>query len=326
MKKTFVLITFTFIIFFICSAVALAVPDSPYVDVYVNGKFLESDQPAMIIEGRTFVPLRAIVESLNCFVYWDADKQSIQINNEVTEISMKIMFSTMYKTDRRNRDIREAIVLDVPPNIYNERTLVPARAIAEALYADVKWNEALRRVDITLEYDYIGMFNSYNLAEVKKDGKYGYINEARYPVIPAIYDAIGEMGQKDNAPTDGLVSAKKDGKWGFLNTDGKIVIPFLYDLAFDFENGYTVVFKDNKSGIIDITGKEITPIKYDGCDYFSEGRARVTIGDKWGYVDTDGNEIIPLKYDNAFRFEGSKAKVIANGNELYIDLSGNPIN
>jgi hypothetical protein len=40
---------------------------------------------------------------------------------------------------------------DVPPQIINGRTMVPLRAVAEALDADVAWNQAANTVSITRE-------------------------------------------------------------------------------------------------------------------------------------------------------------------------------
>jgi len=43
----------------------------------------------------------------------------------------------------------EKIVLDVPPQIVNGRTLVPARAVAESFGAKVDWDGNTRTVIIT---------------------------------------------------------------------------------------------------------------------------------------------------------------------------------
>jgi len=42
-----------------------------------------------------------------------------------------------------------AIELDVPPQIVNGRTLVPARAVAESFGAKVDWDGSTRTVTIT---------------------------------------------------------------------------------------------------------------------------------------------------------------------------------
>lgn len=51
----------------------------------------------------------------------------------------------------------EKKVLDVAPVIVNDRTMVPLRAIAEGLLADVAWNEATRTVTIKLGEDTVAV-------------------------------------------------------------------------------------------------------------------------------------------------------------------------
>ena len=45
----------------------------------------------------------------------------------------------------------EWIALDAPPRIVNDRTLIPLRAVAEALGAQVGWDEAEQTVTVELE-------------------------------------------------------------------------------------------------------------------------------------------------------------------------------
>lgn len=51
------------------------------IKILVNGKEIKSDVPAQIIDGRTVVPLRFIAEALGAKVEWDADNNSVIINN-----------------------------------------------------------------------------------------------------------------------------------------------------------------------------------------------------------------------------------------------------
>jgi len=48
-------------------------------EAYVNGEKIMLDVPAMIIEGRTMVPLRFISESMNATVEWDGEAQIVYI-------------------------------------------------------------------------------------------------------------------------------------------------------------------------------------------------------------------------------------------------------
>lgn len=46
-----------------------------------NGEIIEIDSPAVIISGRTLVPVRAISESFGCSVNWDGDTRSVIISS-----------------------------------------------------------------------------------------------------------------------------------------------------------------------------------------------------------------------------------------------------
>ena len=50
--------------------------------MYRNGEAVTLDQPAVIIDGRTLVPVRAISESFGCSVTWDGSTQSVYIISE----------------------------------------------------------------------------------------------------------------------------------------------------------------------------------------------------------------------------------------------------
>lgn len=53
--------------------------------MYRNGKAVALDSPAVIIDGRTLVPVRAISESFGCSVTWDGESSSVYIVSESGE-------------------------------------------------------------------------------------------------------------------------------------------------------------------------------------------------------------------------------------------------
>lgn len=53
----------------------------PVVSVYVNGRFVQSDVPAVKLGGRVMVPLRAVSEALGAQVSWDEASQTASITD-----------------------------------------------------------------------------------------------------------------------------------------------------------------------------------------------------------------------------------------------------
>lgn len=105
---------------------------APPVTIKLNGKEIKSDVPAVILDDRTLVPIRVISESTGARVDWDAEKYEVTVNTGEKVVKLKI-------------DSKEMIIdgkttsLEVPAKIINDRTMVPVRAVSEALGLKVDW-------------------------------------------------------------------------------------------------------------------------------------------------------------------------------------------
>lgn len=112
------------------------------IKVLLDGTPINFDVPPQIIDGRTMVPMRAIFEVMGATVDWDENKKSIGAIKGSTLIIMVIGEKTYLSKNGVS-------TLDVPPQIINGRTLVPARAVAECFDCNVTWDNASRTVLIT---------------------------------------------------------------------------------------------------------------------------------------------------------------------------------
>ena len=112
------------------------------ISVLLNGTPISFDQPPVIIDGRTLVPLRAIFEAMNATVDWDQSTKTVTSTRGNTTVKLTIGENTLYKNG-------QPVTLDVPAQLISDRTMVPARAVAEAFGADVQWNGENRTVIIT---------------------------------------------------------------------------------------------------------------------------------------------------------------------------------
>ncbi len=113
------------------------------VSVKLDGETLSFEQPPVIIEGRTLVPLRAIFEALGASVEWDGDTKTVTSAKGDVTIKLTIGSNVLYKN-------AESVELDVPAQIVGEGyTMVPARAIAESYGVTVDWDDATKTVILT---------------------------------------------------------------------------------------------------------------------------------------------------------------------------------
>ena len=73
--------------------------DAADISIYVNGKYLATDQPPVIQDGRTMVPLRPIFEALGATVEWFGDTQTISAYDPKTNRIMSLVVNqrTMFR-------------------------------------------------------------------------------------------------------------------------------------------------------------------------------------------------------------------------------------
>lgn len=123
-----------------CSVTSYAA--SGAIPVYMDGQKIEFDVEPIIVNGRTMVPMRAIFEHFGMSVKYDSTTKSIYASDGETDIVMQIDRKTFTKNG-------EVITMDAAPFIKDgKRTLVPLRAIAEALDIQVAWDSANHAVQM----------------------------------------------------------------------------------------------------------------------------------------------------------------------------------
>ncbi len=113
----------------------------------VNGAEKEID-PGMgtapvIINDRTLLPVRAVIEELGGTVGWDDETREVTLGYEGSEIVLTIDSTSAALND-------QAQTLDTAPVIINDRTMLPIRFIAEGFGLGVEWNGEMQEVTITM--------------------------------------------------------------------------------------------------------------------------------------------------------------------------------
>ncbi len=111
--------------------------------VTFNGHPVTFDAQPTVINGRTFVPFRAIFEKMGAEIQWDAGTQMITATRGNTTVKLTIGSSTAMVNG-------QARTMDAAPYIDKEfgRTLVPLRFVGEAFGATVNYDSATTAITI----------------------------------------------------------------------------------------------------------------------------------------------------------------------------------
>lgn len=145
------------------------------VSVEINGEAVEfTDVEPVIINDRTYVPLRSVFGLMGINVYWDDYKKNDILNAQsitCTKNDIIVQFSRTYNetgnnvwtlnkwvgVDTSSKDFTRINITDLQPTIIDNRSYVPLRVVSEAFDADVMWVHDQRLVQI--ECDTYNEFN-----------------------------------------------------------------------------------------------------------------------------------------------------------------------
>lgn len=195
----------------------------PPITVYVDGKEVAFDQPPLIQNDRTLVPMRKIFEAMGASVLWEESAQTITSQRGNDVVLMIIGQNQVYK----NGEV--VYTMDVPAQIIADRTMVPIRAVAESFDADVAWDGTNYIINIsttgtaqtaggnyrqeikaddgttvmTIELTYTPLTQNSSTANA--------INEAIYAQLQA--EGSGASMQYQEAAKDAYASAKRNNEY-----------------------------------------------------------------------------------------------------------------
>ena len=167
----------------VLSSATLAFANENEISVYVEGQKVSFDVPPQTINDRTMVPIRAIFEVMGATVNWDNATQTAICTKDNTVVKMTLNSKTEYIND-------VPYEMDVAPVIVDNRTLAPARYVAEAFGYFVNWDGNTKSVlinktstikDGTKENPYefgdkvsITFWDAYDFEATKAAGKYEF--------------------------------------------------------------------------------------------------------------------------------------------------------
>ena len=107
--------------------------------VVLNDSILSFDQPPVIEEGRTLVPMRFLFEQMGANVEWNEETKSARatLNNKAVTFAID---------DNEAEVDSQPVTMDVPARLINGKTMVPLRFLSERLGYTITWDEGTRTV------------------------------------------------------------------------------------------------------------------------------------------------------------------------------------
>lgn len=100
------------------------------------------DQKPVIVNDRTLVPARGVFEQMGYEVDWEDATSTAIVKSGNLSIRIPVGQNILLVNDKE-------IEIDVPAQLINSRTMLPLRAISQALGMTVDWDEETSTVHIT---------------------------------------------------------------------------------------------------------------------------------------------------------------------------------
>ena len=241
------------------------------ISVLVDGERLSFDVPPQIIDGRTMVPIRAIFEAMGAEVSWDdATKTAIS-----TKDSLTVRMTVGSTTEKINN---AEVIMDIAPVVKNDRTLAPARYVAEAFGYNVVWNGEKKEVIISSEaFDKAQQYENVEeeITQIEKYVSEGLYLEAmdlcsktllRENLAPKDIEYINEQHSKAAYYYDYYITQEKvkeaiTGKWTSIAEEDKddfVMREHALDIEFKADGTFTMkTWRTKASGKYDVVAGRV---------------------------------------------------------------------
>ncbi len=196
------------------------------------------DIKPIVQNGRTLVPVRFISENIGATVSWNDATQTVGIKTKAKNITLQLGSDQMMVDGA-------AVTLDVPAQEIGGRTLIPLRALVEALGKEVFWDDRglilITDAPVTYDADKINKIIDLLDIRVQADGK-----EIKF-FDSEVYNYNVEIAKGAAIPTISVISDKEaivtQGSPATVTVDGKTY-------TFNFvENAFEGVLGTGSEGI-----------------------------------------------------------------------------
>ncbi|KEF37167.1 copper amine oxidase family protein [Schinkia azotoformans MEV2011] len=156
------------------------------------------DTPPIVEDGRTFVPLRTILDLTGAEMDWNNSTQTVTAKKGNITIALTIGSKTAYVNNK-------PVTLDAPAKNKDGRTLVPLRFVSEQLGYKVNYDSAASKVTINDKWHFstdpktytnkktTPKTNTLNSNSNSNDLIYGGLNDAQWNAMK-IFEKYGASG------------------------------------------------------------------------------------------------------------------------------------
>lgn len=122
----------------------------PKTKVNINSQAFKSKESIINLNGRLLLPFREIFNALGVeddSIFWDGSKREVRAITSDKEIKLSIGSNKVYLDD-------EMIEIDTNAVIYNDRTYIPLRFVAQSMGKVVTWDDKTKTASIMDEESY----------------------------------------------------------------------------------------------------------------------------------------------------------------------------
>lgn len=115
--------------------------------VYKNNVIQYTDQKPVILNDRTYVPIRDVFEALDFNVEWNGQTKRVKLSNNIYIMDVDLTTNILSVYEASKGETRSFELTD-KPILVSGRTMLPLREILEAVNYSVEWDEQSKSVTI----------------------------------------------------------------------------------------------------------------------------------------------------------------------------------
>ena len=163
-----------------------------------------TDQTPVIINDRTYVPIRDVFEKMGFQVDWEQSLKLVTISNDYYYVYIKVDTNGLWILDKAMQTTCTTLTDKV--QLVNGRTMLPLRQILEAMGYSIQWDGATKSSIVVDNNNYTELDNKYNefISTVEKldDGyeidntkEIGDFTEEEYVYFAALKENITKISE-----------------------------------------------------------------------------------------------------------------------------------